>query len=128
MIFLMKKNELHNRYLHISRYLKTEKVDIEESKVDNRNEKVDIESVFSQKTKDFSAKTVLHIHRMFEKFGFNEIFGRSAIVELLGLQNSSTSKLISKLVQAGIIEPVSGYGKGKYRFLMETVKELAEEK
>lgn len=104
--------------------MKKEKVDIEERKVDNRNEKVDIESVFSQKTKNFSAKTIVHIHRMFERFGFNGIFGRSAVVELLGLQNSSTSKLISKLVQAGIIEPVSGYGKGKYRFL----KELAEEK
>lgn len=127
-LLLNEKNELHNRYLHISGYLKMEKVDIEERKVDNQNEKVDIESVFSQKTKDFSAKTILHIHRMLEKFGFSEIFGRSAIVELLGLQNSSASKLISKLVQAGIIEPISGYGKGKYRFLMETVKEPAEEK
>lgn len=38
------------------------------------------------------------------------------MVELLELQNSSASKLISKLAQAEIIEPVSGHGKGKYKF------------
>lgn len=32
------------------------------------------------------------------------------------IQNSSASKLLSKLVQAEIIEPVSGHGKGKYKF------------
>lgn len=53
---------------------------------------------------------------MFEKFGYDVIFGRSAVVELLGLQNSSVSKLLSKLAKAEIIESVSGHGKGKYRF------------
>ena len=41
---------------------------------------------------------------------------KRAVVRILGLQNSSVSKLLSKLLQAGVIEPVSGYGKGKYRF------------
>ena len=53
---------------------------------------------------------------MFEKFGHDEVFGRSAVTELLDLKNSSASKLLSNLVQADIIEPVSGYGKGKYKF------------
>ncbi len=53
---------------------------------------------------------------MFDKFGFDVIFGRGAVAELLGLQNSSVSKLLAKLVKAEVIEPVSGYGKGKYRF------------
>lgn len=44
---------------------------------------------------------------------YDEVFGRSAVTELLGLKNSSASKLLSNLVQADIIEPVSGYGKGK---------------
>jgi hypothetical protein len=70
---------------------------------------VDIESVFS-------AKTVSHIHRLFKKFGYNEVFGRSAIMEVLELKSSGASKLISNLLQADIIEPVSGYGKGKYKF------------
>ena len=45
-----------------------------------------------------------------------EIFGRSAVVELLEIRNSSASKFLSKLVWAEIIEPVSGHGKGKYKF------------
>ena len=69
-----------------------------------------------QKGSDFSVKTTIHIHRLFEKFGFDEVFGRSAVMELLELKSSGTSKLLSNLVQADIIEPVSGHGKGKYKF------------
>lgn len=108
-LLLNEKNELHNRDLHISGLLNTGKVDIE-------SVKVDIESMLSEKGKDFSIKTIGHIRRMFEKFGHDEVFGRSAVTELLDLKNSSASKLLSNLVQADIIEPVSGYGKGKYKF------------
>lgn len=92
------------------------KVDIENEKVDIGNKKVDIERVLSEKESDFSVKTKVHIHRLFEKFGFDEVFGRSAVMELLELKGSGASKLISNLIQADIIEPVSGHGKGKYRF------------
>ena len=37
-------------------------------------------------------------------------------VELLELKGSGASKLLSNLVQADIIEPVFGHGKGKYKF------------
>ena len=36
-------------------------------------------------------------------------------MELLGLKSSGASRLISNLVQADIIELVSGHGKGKYK-------------
>ena len=108
-LLLNEKNELHNRNLHISGLLNEEKVDIQDGKVD-------IESVLSQKGSDFSVKTTIHIHRLFEKFGFDEVFGRSAVMELLELKGSGASKLLSNLVQADIIEPVSGHGKGKYKF------------
>lgn len=61
-------------------------------------------------------ETTVHIHRLFEKFGFDEVFGRSAVMELLQLKSSGASKLISNLVQSDIIGPVSGHGKGKYKF------------
>ena len=93
-----------------------EKVDIEGTKVDIGVEKVDIERLLSEKESDFSVKTKVHIHRLFEKFGFDEVFGRSAVMELLELKKSGASKLISNLVQADIIESVSSHGKGKYRF------------
>lgn len=50
------------------------------------------------------------------KFDYDGVFGRRAIVKLLSLKNSSASKLISKLLLADVIEPVLGYGKGKYKF------------
>ncbi len=94
------------------------KVNIESRKVDIRGKKVDIESILSEKGRDFTVKTRIHIHRLFEKFGFDEVFGRSAVMELLELKGSGASKLLSNLVQADIIEPVSGHGKGKYKFKM----------
>ena len=103
------KNELHNRNLHISGFLNEEKVDIQDRKVN-------IESVLSEKGSDFSVKTTVHIHRLFEKFGFDGVFGRNAVMEVLELKSSGASKLLSNLVRADIVEPVSGYGKGKYRF------------
>ena len=110
------KNELHNRNLHISGLSNEEKVDIENEKVDIQGLKVDIGSVLSEKSSGFSVKTTVHIHRLFEKFGFDEVFGRSAVMELLGLKSSGASKLLSNLTQADIIGPISGYGKGKYKF------------
>ena len=129
-LLLNEKNELQNRNLHISGLLNNEKVDIEKEKVDIQDTKVDIEkekvdiqdtkvdieSILSVKGRDFSVKTTVHIHRIFEKFGFDEAFGRSAVMQLLELKSSGASKLLSNLVQADLIEPVFGHGKGKYKF------------
>lgn len=92
------------------------KVDIQEVKVDIWDEKADVERVLSEKASHFSVKTTGHIHRLFERFGFDEAFGRSAVMEILGLKSSGASKLLSNLVRADMIEAVSGYGKGKYKF------------
>ena len=115
-LLLNEQNELQNRNLNISGLLNKEKVDIQGVKVDIQGVKVDIESVLSAKGSDFTVKTTVHIHRLFEKFGFDGVFGRSAVMELLELKSSGASKLLSNLVQADIIEPVSGHGKGKYKF------------
>ena len=123
MFFIKYLRTLGFRKLHISGLLNEEKVDIGDTKVDIENEKVDIqdkkvdiESVLSEKGSDFSVKTTIHIHILYEKFGFDEVFGRSAVMELLELKGSGASKLLFNLVQADIIEPVSGHGKGKYKF------------
>ena len=116
-LLLNEKNELHNRNLHISGLLNGGKVDIESKKVDIQDKEVDIERILSEKRSNFSLKTIVHIYRLFEKFGYDEVFGRSAVMELLELKNSGASKLLSNLVQADIIEPVSGHGKGKYKFV-----------
>ncbi len=122
-LLLNEKNELHNRNLHISGLLRQEKVDIQPAKVDIDKEKVDIqpakvdiESVLNHKSSGFSAKTNIHIQGLWKNFGVNEIFGRSEVMELLGLKGSGASKLLSNLVQADIIESVVGHGKGRYKF------------
>ena len=60
---------------------------------------MDIESALFQRGSDFSVKTTVHIHRLFEKFGFDEVFGRRAVMRLLELKASGASKLLSNLVR-----------------------------
>ena len=66
-LLLNEKNELHNRNLHISGLLNDTKVDIGAGKVDIQDKKVDIGSVLFGKGSNFSVKTTVHIHRLFEK-------------------------------------------------------------
>ncbi|MGF7106052.1 Fic family protein [Ohessyouella blattaphilus] len=108
-LILNEKNELRNRDLHINVLGKNSKVDI-------HAKKVDIENTLSEKTNEFSDKTIAHIHKLFDRFSYTVVFGRGAIMECLGLKSSGASKLISNLIKAEIIEPVSGYGKGRYKF------------
>lgn len=132
-LLLNEKNELRNRNLHIDGvlsmkkidideekvHIQAEKVDIRERKVHIQTEKVDIEEVFGFRAEHFFDKTKGHICKLFKQFGYEEIFGRSKAAALLGLGESGASKLLSKLAEARLIEPVAGHGKGKYRFLKE---------
>lgn len=85
-------------------------MDIEHKKVDFGTKKVDIGNI------KFSKRTMYHIEILFDEYGYNRVFGRSDMMELVGLKSSAVSNLISKLLEAGIIEPVTGHGKGKYKF------------
>ncbi len=132
-LLLDEKNELRNRTMHISGYftekvdIETKKVDIETKKVDIETEKVDIETEkvdIGTKKVDigslkFSKRTVHYIEILFDEYGYNRVFGRSDMMVLVGLKSSAVSNLISKLLEVGIIEPVTGHGKGKYKFKNE---------
>ena len=129
-MLLNEHNELHNRNMHISGLLKDTKVDIGTSKVDIgtskvdigtqkmdiETSKVDIETRLAEKTLNFSTKTIMHIRVLYEKFGDYQFFCRGEVMELFGRKSSGGSKIISNMVQADVIEPVSGHGKGKYKF------------
>lgn len=125
-LLLDEKNELRNRTMHISGYF-SEKVDIETKKVDIGTKKVDIETEkvdIGTKKVDigslkFSKRTVHYIEILFDEYGYNRVFGRSDMMVLVGLKSSAVSNLISKLLEVGIIEPVTGHGKGKYKFKNE---------
>lgn len=53
---------------------------------------------------------------LFAQMEFNGIFGRNDIMSITGISITAAGNLITKLKKAGVIEAVSGYGKGKYRF------------
>lgn len=109
-LLLNANHPLHNRTLHISGAFKdVEKPDIETSKPDIEALKADIEKIFQP-------KTVGHILKLREVFPGQVIFGRSDVMKVIDLKPSRASDLIKELAEHEIIEPVSGHGKGKYRF------------
>lgn len=115
-LLLDERNELHNRSMHISGSF-NKKVDIESEKVDIESAKVDIRNKIMSFSDRISEKTINHTINIFVECGTKEYFGRTVIEEITGLKASGASKLIKLLLDSNIIVPVSGHGKGKYRFL-----------
>lgn len=115
-LLLDERNELHNRSMHISGSF-NKKVDIESEKVDIECAKVDIRNKIMSFSDRISEKTINHTINIFLECGTKEYFGRTVIEEITGLKASGASKLIKLLLDSNIIIPVSGHGKGKYRFL-----------
>lgn len=109
-LLLDEKNPLHNRTLHISGTFKeTEKSDIE-------TEKSDIDALKPDIKNGFSSKTASHILKLRKEFSGQMIFGRSDVMKVVDIKASRASDLLKEMVKYKITEPVSGYGKGKYRF------------
>lgn len=104
----------HNRTLNISGALK------EAGKPDIKASKPDIETLKADIEKDFQPKTVSHILKLREVFLGQTIFGRSDVMKAINIKSSRASELLRELTEHGIIEPVSGHGKGKYRFRQQT--------
>ena len=50
------------------------------------------------------------------KEGKKEYFGRTIVEDITGLKSTRASELIKLLVDSEVIVPVTGHGKGKYRF------------
>lgn len=117
-LLLGEHNELHNRYLHISGTF--EKQDIETTKQDIGARKQDIGTEFPYsnilKAAGLREKSISHTEKLFSSFGFDTVFGRGEAAALLDLTVSPTSELLRKLLATGVIRPVSGMGKGRYRF------------
>ena len=109
-LLLNENNPLHNRTLHISGTFKEiEKPDIETAKPD-------IEALKSDIDKIYQPKTASHILKLREIFLDQAFFGRSDVMKAINLKPSRASELIKEMEEHGIIEPVTGNGKGKYRF------------
>lgn len=124
-LLLHENHKLHNRYMHISgafqeQDIEKAKQDIDGIKQDIQTGKQDIDPEFpyedALKELDVSPKTILHVRKMFETYGFNQVFGRGEVAELLRITVSPASELVRKLLMQNIIVPVSGKGKGRYKF------------
>jgi Fic family protein len=84
-------------------------VNIDSEKANIGEEKVNIEDVFT-------AKTASNVRKLQEALGTEPVFGRSDVERVLGLKPTRCTALLREMAEHGIIEPVPGHGKGKYRF------------
>lgn len=120
-LLLDEKNKLSNREMHISSlFSDASKQDIEEPKQDIEESKqdIDIKKIFEEEliSASFSLRSVQNIERLYLKYKNKVVFGRTDIINELAITASPASELIKKLLDAGIIIPVKGKGKGKYIF------------
>lgn len=122
-LLLGETNELKNRYLHVrwktieqdygenKQDICTQKQDIHIPKQDIGDEKQDI-----QIPDELGNKTKQHIKDLFERFGYERFFGRTEVMDVLGITASPASALIKKMLDMKLIFPMKGKGKGKYLF------------
>lgn len=66
-----------------------------------------------------SKSTIEKAKMVFAKMGIDGVFGRSDIAAITNASVTAAGNLITKLKNAGLIEVVSGFGKGKYRFIQK---------
>lgn len=123
-LLLNEKNELRNRDMYIGAIL-TEKADIGFEKTGHSNEKPDIgdketghstDYPFIERDVELSSTSRFYIKKLFNKFGWDDFFGRTEVMKTLNLKESRSSEFLSLLLRRKLIEPVSGHGKGKYKF------------
>lgn len=116
-LLLNENHPLHSRTLHIrDTFKESEKPDIGTENADIEASKPDIEAIEVDIEKKFQSKTVSHILKLREAFPNQAIFGRSDVMNVIAIKSSRASDLLMEMVEQNIIEPVSGHGKGKYRF------------
>ena len=145
-LLLGEHHDLKNRYLHVCwdesrEQIEIRKQDIESEKQDIGVEKQDIESekqdigvekqdiqegaycteerfpyeliLEENNIKGKTGKNMLNLYRAFQ---LEHIFSRQDVMDVLKITSSPASVLIKKMKVCGIIEPVKGIGKGRYRF------------
>lgn len=69
-----------------------------------------------------SRKSTFNAMKLYSAFGLTRFFGRTEAADILGITATPASALLKKLNEAGILAPVPGMGKGKYRFVPEFFK------
>ena len=145
-LLLGEHHDLKNRYLNVcwdesKAYIEIKKQDIETEKQDIGFAKQDIEaekqdigtskqklqekSYYSEEIfpyelileeNNIQEKTRKNMVNLYRAFQLEHIFSRQDVMDILKITSSTASVLIKKMKACGIIEPVKGIGKGRYRF------------
>ena len=105
------------KYLNIEKTnldIESQNLDIESQNLDIKINSKDIIGIINESKYTPTIKKSLI--KIFSKY-FNSIFGRGDIVEYLKCSNGSGTNYINYLIKLKIIIPVSGKGKGKYKFV-----------
>ena len=85
------------------------------SKVTIEDENIAIEVAIDRL--NASQGTIAKAKAVFANMGVDGVFGRSDIATITKDSVTAAGNLITKLKNADLIEPVSGFGKGKYKFV-----------
>ena len=125
------QNELHNRSMHVSGVYKDYQkvnigkikanIDIGKVNIEEKDVNIDVLQIYSDELTGFTLKTIENVRLMFNEFGTHSVFGRSNVQKIIQLGNTRISALLKKMAEEKLIESVSGYGKGKYRFCSKFV-------
>ncbi len=78
-----------------------------------------LNSVKSLKVKQPTRENILKVKK---QVGFLQPFGRQVVMVETGLSAAAAGNIINILLNAGLIEPVAGFGKGKYQFIVNRKK------
>ena len=81
------------------------------------NEKANIEEKLSSLPNKLSSVTINHIYALHLKYSKEDYFTKKDVEYLTTLKSTRAYELIKLLLNANIIEPVKGHGKGRYRFI-----------
>ena len=101
-LLLDEQNELHNRSIHISGMFSKQYID-------TPKQYIEVSKAVSKKTKQ-------HIEELYRKYGYDQFWGRTEVMETLSITASPASTLIKRMLDMRLIYPVKGKGKGKYLF------------
>ena len=114
-LLMGEKNELKNRYMHI-RWDKT----THSGEKQHIQQHIEIEDSLLEilKQKEISSRMKENIMKLHKAFGRETVFGRSDVVEVLGITERPASTLLSKMYSLKLTEKITGAGKGKYRFIV----------
>ena len=106
--------------------VETPKLDIQHKIADIETEKqktiIEVSELYANELAGFSTKTIQHIQQIYSAFGENKIFSRSTILPVIELKSARISELLKILLEANVIETVTGHGKGKYKFVQKHIR------